>query len=276
VRAPPRHPRLILLILLALAALLGLLARAGAEQGRSGDLIASLDGRLLPRTLPRRHRAPVALRLSGALIARRGPLPQIRRIELSLGNAGILDSSALPRCPPRRLLGADPATALRLCGDALVGRGLLDLEVQLPAQPPFAYHASLRAFNSRLGAHPAVLLHVYGSRPPSSFVLPFTLTAGSRAFPNHLLATLPRGLGPWPHLARFSLTLGAATETRPHPSGYLLARCPLPPPFTAGLFPFARATYEWGAGRQISTTIVRGCRTAASPTSPGPRFPSRR
>jgi hypothetical protein len=41
---------------------------------------------------------------------------------------------------------------------------------------------------------------------------------------------------------------------------YLSASCPVPPRFTAGVFPFARAAYRIADGRELSTMIVRGCR----------------
>ncbi|HEY4780156.1 MAG TPA: hypothetical protein VIH47_11245 [Solirubrobacterales bacterium] len=55
------------------------------------------------------------------------------------------------------------------------------------------------------------------------------------------------------------MTLGRRLSHRGAPRGFLSADCPLPERFSAGLFPFARATYDF-AKRSISTTIVRGCR----------------
>jgi hypothetical protein len=41
---------------------------------------------------------------------------------------------------------------------------------------------------------------------------------------------------------------------------YLSARCPLPPRFSIGFFPLARATYHVAPAPTLATTILRGCR----------------
>ncbi len=240
-----------------------LVAAAGADGERTqrGELIVSLDGGLSPRRLPRHRTAPVSLRLAGELRTADGsPLPRLRRIELDLAGSGALETRGLPLCPRRKLIAADPATALAVCGAALIGRGSLRVAAFIPGQRPFNVHASLRAFNGRLaGGRRVAWLHVYTNRPVSSFVLPFVIHRRSGAFATALTATVPRGLGPWPHLARFSMTLGRRYGRRGARS-YIGGSCPLPPRFSAGFFPLARATYELSGGTSIATEIVRGCR----------------
>ncbi len=235
---------------------------AGAERTQQGDLVVSLDGGISPLRLPRHEPAPASFSLDGALYTVDGtPLPRLHRIELALAARGGIDTRGLPICPKHRLAAATPATALAVCGAALVGHGTLDIEVFIPGQEPFEYKASLRAFNGRFrdGAR-AVWLHIYGPRPPSSFVLGFAVRHRRGSFPTVLVATLPPALGPLPHLARFEMTFGRRFAYRGHRRSFLNADCPLPRRFTAGLFPFARATYAFPRGRGVSTTIVRGCR----------------
>jgi hypothetical protein len=251
-------------IAVAAALVLALLA-AGLAQGertQQGDLVVSLDGGISPLELPRHQPAPASLDLSGALYTVDGtPLPRLHQVELAIAARGGIDTRGLPICPKHRLEAATVAGALAACGDALVGHGILDVEVFIHGQEPFEFKASLRAFNGRFrdGAR-AVWLHIYGPRPPSSFVLDFAVRHRRGSFPTVLVATLPPTLGPLPHLARFEMTFGRRFAYRGQRRSFLNADCPLPRRFTAGLFPFARATYAFPRGHKLSTTIVRGCR----------------
>jgi hypothetical protein len=249
---------------LVVAALLGGLAveEAHGERRQQGNLIVSLDGRISPRKLPRHQLAPASVHLSGELRTTDGStLPRLRKVELEMAGRGALNTRGLPICRRGRLDSISPEDALEACGEALVGRGRVDVEIFLPHQKPFAFHATLRAFNGRLPAgRRAVWLHVYGSDPPSSFVLPFFVHRRPGDFGTALVAVVPPDLGPWPHLARFELTLSRRFSHRGRPRSFLNAECPVPAAFTAGIFPFARATYSFAGDRTISATIVRGCR----------------
>jgi hypothetical protein len=248
-----------LIIAVSLAALAA--APALAEREQQGNLIVSLDGRISPRKLPRHDLAPAAVHLSGELRTTDGsPLPRLRKVELEMAGRGALNTRGLPICRRGRLDSISPEGALEACGEALVGRGRVDVEIFLPHQKPFVFHATLRAFNGRLPAgRRAVWLHVFGVDPLSSFVLPFTVHRRPGDFGTALVAVVPPDLGPWPHLARFELTLSRRFSHRGRPRSFLNAECPVPAAFTAGIFPFARATYTFARGRSISTTIVRGC-----------------
>lgn len=235
---------------------------AQGERTKQGDLVVSLDGGISPRKLSRYKPVPASLDLSGELYTVDGsPLPKLHRVELAIAARGGIDTRGLPTCPRHRLQAATVAAALAACGDALVGHGSLDVEVFIHGQKPFEFRASLRAFNGRFrNGDRAVWLHIYGPRPPSAFVLGFAVRHRHGSFPTVLVATLPPGLGPWPHLARFEMTFGRRFAYRGQRRSYLNADCPLPRRFTAGLFPFARATYVLPRAREVSTTIVRGCR----------------
>jgi hypothetical protein len=252
---------------LAALAVVGVLAALSAglargERVQHGNLIVSLDGGISPRGLPRDRPAPAAVSLSGRLRTADGsPLPRLSGIELALAGRGLLSTRGLPLCPRQRLRNATGAQALERCGGALVGHGRLQTEVFVPHQAPFAAHARLLAFNGRAkGGGVAVWVHAFSTKPPVSFVLPFLVRHRPGAFGTALRAILPRSIGPWPHLTSFEMTFGRRYRYRGALRSYLSASCPLPPRFTAGIFPFARATYTFAGKRRLATTIVRGCR----------------
>lgn len=254
------------LIALAAFALLaplgwGLAADARGERQQRGNLIVTLDGELLPLTLPRDRLAPVAVRLEGGLRTADGTtLPRVTRIQLGLPNQGVLDTRGLPVCSPRRLRFATSAEARRACGAALVGHGLLRAEAVIPNQDPLAIRARMLAFNARIGGRRAVVLHAFGENLPIAVVLPFLFGRGGGRLGTTLVADLPRALGPWPRFAHFEMTLSRRFSYRGERRSYLSASCPIPPRLTAGFFSLAQTRFTLAGGGQIGTAITRGCR----------------
>jgi hypothetical protein len=250
---------------LAIATLLAvalLTTSASAERAQSGNLIVSLQGGISPRRLPRDQRVPVAVRLGGrVLTVDRGPLPRVNWIRLELAWRGQLDTQGLAVCPKARLRGTDTHQALEACGRARVGMGHLFAKVFVPNQPPFDVHAHLTAFNGRTeaGRH-AVLVHAYATSPPVSFVIPFSVHHRSGNFRTVLVALIRRSAGPWPHVADFQIHVARNFIYRGKPHSYLSASCPVPHGFTAGFLSFARATYTFAGGDQLTTETVRSCR----------------
>jgi hypothetical protein len=249
-------------VLVALALLGGLAAGlARGERTQKGDLIVSLDGGLTPLKLPRDRLAPVAVHLEGGLQSTDGKLlPRVTRIELGLPAQGVVSTRGLPTCSQRQLRNARPPEALAACRTALVGHGLLEAQVKVPQQAPFTIHTRLLAFNGRVGGRRAVLLHAYAANPPTVAVLPVLLRRGSGRFGLTLVADLSRALGPWPRFADFDLTLSRRYSFRGRRRSYLSASCPIPRRLTAGFFSFARADLTLVGGREIGTSIARGCR----------------
>lgn len=242
------------------AALGMMVALANGERSQYGTLIISLGGKLSPLTLPRRHAAPVAVRLEGSLRTADGsPLPRVTRVEFGLPEQAVLSTRGLPTCTRRRLLATSSADALDACRSALVGRGRVDLTVQVPHQEQFAVRTRLLAFNARVGKRRAVLLHAYTATPPLAVVLPFVFHKGSGRFGRGLGANLPV-LGEWARVAKFTMVLSRRYLYRGRRRSYLSASCPLPERLTAGFFSFARVAYGLADGRRVGTSIARSCR----------------
>jgi hypothetical protein len=262
-RARPTRSAKRALFALAALVLLGALSAglARGERSQQGNLILSLDGSLSPLKLPRDRPAPVAVRLEGGLQTADGALlPRVTRITLGLPGQGVLSTRGLATCAPARLRNARPPEALAACRSALVGHGRLEAEVVVPNQAPFTIRARLLAFNGRVGGRRAILLHAFSASPPTVAVLPFLIQPGSGRFGTALVGNLPAALGPWPHFARFEMTLSRRYAYRGRSRSYLSASCPIPPRFTAGFFSFARADLTLAGGRTIGTGIARGCR----------------
>jgi hypothetical protein len=248
-------------VAVAVAAMLAPAAVHG-ERSQAGNLIVALNGGIAPLDLPRDRTAPVAVSLQGKIATADGSsLPRLTRIDLGLAGKDLLFTRGLAVCPRARLRNATSRQALDRCGAALVGNGRLDADVFVPNQSPFAIHAHLLAFNGRArGGRTAIWVHAFSLDPPVSLVFSFVVQPGGGAFPTRLLATVPRSVGPLPHLAAFELTLRRRFSFAGKRHSYISASCPVPKPFTAGFLTFARATYHFADGRQLGIESVRSCR----------------
>jgi len=235
---------------------------ANAERSGRAGVIVSLDGSVSPRYLPRQRPAPVSLTLAGTIrSADASPPPRLARIEIVFGARGGLSTAGLPRCPRARLRNATRRQALARCRAALVGRGSILTEVPLAPERPLLARAGALAFNGRSGGRPAVWVHAYSASPPVSLVLPFYLRSlRGGGYGVSLRAPVSRALGRWPRLRSFRITLGRRYRAHGMRRSYLSARCPLPPRFSIGFFPLARATYHFAPAPTLATTILRGCR----------------
>ena len=105
------------------------------ERSQSQNLVIYLRGGVSPRTLPRDHTRPVAMRLQAGIgTVNSVPLPRVKEIRLELAYRGTLDTYGLPVCGRARLRALDTRHAIAACGDALVGTGK-PLRTRLPAVP---------------------------------------------------------------------------------------------------------------------------------------------
>lgn len=235
-----------------------------AEQVQSGDLVLSVEGSFAPLRLPRHHPVPAVAALSSRLRTTDGkPVPQVRQIEIGLGGAAVLATAGFPACPAARLRNASSSDALRRCGSALVGRGSLPLEVQLPGQLSLRRDPRLLVFNG-VGASGGRILwvHAFIAQPPISLVLAFHLRRASGSSGTTLTATIPPAIGRWARIRGFAIRLGRNRRSRGRLRSSLYASCPVPRPFTSGYFPVARATYEFADGRHLGESIVSNCKVA--------------
>jgi hypothetical protein len=255
------------LLLGMLASLLTLAVPAipvDAERNASGNLIAFLKGGISPRTLPRTHEVPVALRLHGGVRSVAGiPLPRVKGVRIELATKGVLDTRGLPVCPRASLRAVDIREALSICGSALVGRGRLYARIFLPEQLPFPLHADLLAFNGRTSPQggTSVWVLAYSPNPPVSIVLPFHVRREQQGpFSTVLVSDISRNVGPWPHFAQFNIVISRRFHHHGRLHSYLSASCPLPPRFTSGLLSLARATFSIADGPDASVETVRTCR----------------
>jgi hypothetical protein len=244
------------------AALLCLAVPAAAEVSQQGNLITTFDGSMSPTTLPRQSLAPVAVKVGGTFRTNaHKPLPQLRTISVAINGAGRLEDVGIPVCRVSAIQPATEENARQLCHRSIVGSGHVDVDVHLENQEPFTVHAGLLAFNGPTEhGHKLILAQVYAKNPPGAFVLTFSLRKQPGLFGTVMSTRLPASAQNWAYLSAFEMTLHRQYRFHGEARSFVSAACAAPAGFPGAVFPLAKATYGFGDGQRMRTTIVRSCK----------------
>lgn len=237
---------------------------AGAEIFQEGNLRASFDGAISPKSLPRSHAAPVGVRVAGKVRSLGGArLPQLRTIRVAINEAGRLYDRGLPICRVARIQPATERVARQICGEAIVGDGKVALLVRLSGQRDFLVRGKLLAFNGpRRGKKKLILAQIYSHNPPGSFILTFTVTRRAGVYGTVISTQLPAYARSWAYLTHFEMALRRTYRHAGRQRTYISAACAAPAGFRRIVFPFAKASYGFADGRVLSTSITRICSVA--------------
>jgi hypothetical protein len=250
------------LVVAALSVALGAAGVARAEVERQGDVIVSFDGGISPHALPRTGVAPVAVTIDSAFKSAEGadPPPQLRTISIGINHRGKLFDRGLPSCRVGEIQPATIGAARRLCGKAIVGSGHIQVRVHLSNQPPFTFKGPMLVFHAkRVGGHRRLLAQVYGSKPPSAFVLNFKIVEKPGEFGTVIKTSLPPSAGKWAYVTHFDMKLQRIYTYRGKKHSYVSAGCAAPPGFPGAVYAFARAEFGFAEGEDVTTTLVRDC-----------------
>lgn len=226
---------------------------APAEIVQKDGVRVTVKGEMSPSRLPRTGATPVAVSVSGRIVPiEAGRLPQLQRISIAVNRHGRLDLRGIPVCRSGHIDPSTTAEAVAACRRSLIGEGRFSARVKIPEQSPFPSEGKILAFNGRLGGRPAILAHVFGTRPvPTSYVLPFLVKEGHGAYGKVLEASLPGATGEWGYVTGISLDLDR---------GLFTAACPAPEGFPGTVFPLIRTTFAFDGGSVLASTVNRSCR----------------
>lgn len=235
---------------------------ASGEVYRVGNLQLTFDGSFAPRSLPRDRAAAVTVSVSGRIATTDGSHPPpVRWIRVEINRKAQISTAGLPLCRPSNLQSTTSAGALARCGGAMVGRGSFAAELRgdggaVPSQ------GRILIFNSKAAGKPSLLLHLYGRIPiQSSYVLRMTIRREvSGEFGTVLFTKLPKLAGGVGSITSLDLDLGRAYTYGGERRSYLSASCSAPDGWRSALFQFARGTFHFADGNDLSTTLTRDCR----------------
>ncbi len=250
-------------IAVVLALALAVAAVATAEVEQEGNLVVSFDGGISPHALPRVGTAPVAVSVETTIKTTDGaePPPQLRQIAIGINREGKMFDRGLPTCRIRSIQPATIEAARRICGGAIVGSGHVRVQVHLSNQQPFTFKGPMLVFNAeRSGSKRRILAQVYGTRPPSAFVLSFKILRRGGIFGTLIRTTLPAAARKWAYVTHFEMRLRRTYTYRGKRRSYISAGCAAPAGFPGAIYAFARGTFEFAGGRQVTSTLTRDCK----------------
>lgn len=253
---------------IAAAGLLLALGGAGAARGeveQSGNLIVSFDGEISPHSLPRTEPAPVTVAIDSGFKTADGsdPPPQLRQISIGINRDGKIYDRGLPTCRIRKIQPATIAAARRICGGAIVGSGHVQVRVDLANQQPFTFKGPLLVFNAKpAGGHRRILAQVYGTRPPSAFVLTFKILRQQGSFGTVIRTALPKAARDWAYVTHFDMKLRRIYTYRGERHSFISAACAAPPGFPGAVYPFARGNFKFAEGQRVTSTLIRDCKVS--------------
>lgn len=246
--------------LVALSVGAGALAQADVLQRGNARVI--FDGKISPQKLPRSGTAPVRVAVSTKIEPLPGKAPpQLRRIEIAVNRYGQLNTRGLPLCSLDEIQPSTTEDALSKCRDALVGTGTFSAKLLVSGTAPFPSEGKIYAFNSRLHGRPAILAHVFGTKPaPVSYTIPFEVRENSRGtYGLVLMAAFPQVNSRQGYVSGLSLDLGRNFSYRGKRQSYLSAGCPAPAGSHSAVFSFARASFVFKS-RTLTSALTRSCR----------------
>jgi hypothetical protein len=255
-----RHLAIVGMLSLCIAVLLG--SDTVAEVTQKDGVRVVVDGELMPKRLPRRGRAPVAVTMSGHIAhsAASNP-PQLRALTVEINREGRIATRGIPTCRMGRIDPSSTSEALTACRESLVGEGTFSANVLLPEQSPFPSRGKILAFNGRLRGRPAIFAHIYGSEPvPTSYVLPFAVHSTKGTYGTKLEAKLPSVTGEWGFVTGLSLELAPRLEVHGRMRPFVTAGCPAPAGVGVAPFPLMRTIFSFDGGLNLTNTLVRTCR----------------
>jgi hypothetical protein len=209
-------------LLAALSLLFAASALAAPEIVRSGNLVLTDDGGLMPQKLPRHGSAPATARLEatiGTLDGTHPPAPKTIQV----------DAVGLPVCREGQIAATSTATAKKACGDALLGSGSAQVEVAFEEQAPFSATGPLLLFNAGVqGATTKVLLHAYVDIPaPTAIVVPADIARiHDGPYGLEIRARIPRIAGGAGSVTKFALKVGRKFSYKGRPRSFITAGCP--------------------------------------------------
>lgn len=194
-----------------------------------GRLIVNFGGGVVPKALPRKERAPVAVKLWGNFSTDTGEHPSaLREATIYFDRGVVLDAEGLATCHPFARESGN-GDLRKVCASAIVGSGRAGFEIAPPEQAPIPVPGNLTVFNGGVKEAITTLYAVAFVKVPvpSAIVTPVKIEridegrVGLRA-----VAKLPRIAAGDGSLLRFSLKLKRRFGDKGAQESYLTARCP--------------------------------------------------
>ncbi len=239
---------------------LGLATTANAgnkpETVEIGNVLFTFNGGFSPTTLPKRKLAPIALSASGQIRTKDGSHPPaLKEVIVETDKNGAVTTTGFPTCKSGQLQSRDTATARKICGAAIIGKGKTEVEIALPEQTPIPVKSDLTVFNGgTAGGVTTLFIHAYITVPtPAAIVTTVKIkNIHHGRYGLESVASIPKIAGGSGSVKSFSLTINKKYTYKGKRMSILSAKC------ADGKLQ-AHATAVFADGTRGSSDIVRTC-----------------
>lgn len=244
-------------MLLALAASALAAPRVARIELRAGNLILVGHGGFAPEALPKHENAGIVLFGAGHVATADDQLPPVlEKVIAEFDRHGALDTTGLGVCTTRQLLATTVVQARKVCGDAIVGKGVGRGVVKFPEQAPIPANSPITIFNGpRIHGDPSVLAHAYVTVPvPTTFIVPVRIeTIHNGRYGYRVKARIPKIAGGSGIPISGSLKVGRQWMFKGKKHSFISAHCP------DGHLQ-AIGTFRFKDGTRLQGTFVRPCK----------------
>jgi hypothetical protein len=207
------------------------IAAATSTTVHAGDLVLTFGSNVVPKKLPRKELAPIALNVSGKIRTTDGTHPSaFREAIVDIDKNGQIDTRGVPVCKGSQLQARDTKAAKRVCGKALVGSGSAHVDIAFPEQPSIRVASPLLIFNGGTrGNRTTMYIHSFITVPvPAAIVTTLTIKKVHEGrFGYQTVAKIPQIVGGSGSAVDFKFTIEKKFFRYRHGKHSLLsAKCP--------------------------------------------------
>ena len=220
-----------LMLTMALGALIAV-SVAGISSATTvtvGNLKFKAEGKFVPKALPKKTLAPIALTAEGAISTLDGTHPPaLKEVLLETDKNGAINVKGVPTCTSGKLQSQDSDAARAICKKAIVGEGKTGVEIEFPDSKPVDVTSDLIVFNGGTsGGKTTLYIHAYITVPvPAAIVTTVKIKKINKGRYGLLsVATIPRIAGGSGSVTSFNLTI-AKKYSFQKKYNILTAKCP--------------------------------------------------
>ena len=209
-----------------LAMTVAVIASATQTTLRAGNLIVTFGGAVSPNKLPKNRYAPVTATAFGEIKTTDGTHPSAFREGTVDFNDMKVNAKGFPVCQGGQLEARDTKSALQVCGNSVLGKGIAHVEVAFPEQKPIVVTSPLTIFNGgEKGGKTTLYFHIFLTVPvPAAIVTAVTIQKKGAGL--HAIAKIPVAAGGSGSALDFRFKIGKTYSYKGKKVGYFEAKCP--------------------------------------------------
>lgn len=248
-------------LILALGALVALSVASFAQaekpvKVRAGNLELTFNGGFTPKALSKTKMTPIGLSVEGDIKTVDGTHPPaLKEVVVETDKNGAINVKGFPTCKGSQLQSRDTKAATAVCGDAILGEGQTDIEIEFPEQRPIDVKSPLILFNGGVsGGTTTLYVHAYITVPtPAAVVTTVKVKKHKNGrYGVKSVASVPVIAGGYGSPTHFDLKVDKSPKYKGKAYHVLTAKCP------DGKLQ-AKGTAVFRDGTKASAEIVRPC-----------------